>query len=108
MAVDELAQAFSVLTIGILSMPMSLSTTWARMHSCPVMRPAAAFPTTATSSASLSIPAEPNAPSTASRLSSFSPLSSYFPNRVIPEPTIATSLMATLLVLVDHLARTGE
>src|SRR3990172_1318541 len=92
-AVLELAQAFSVLIMGILSMPISRRITCARMHSWPVMRPAAALPTMAIWRSFFSIPAAPSAASTASRLSSFSPLSGYLPKRVIPAPTMATSLI---------------
>ena len=66
-AVEELAQAFSVLMIGMPPMPMSRRATWPRIISWPVIRPAVALPTTATSSFFLSTPAESRAPLTASR-----------------------------------------
>src|SRR3990170_2056040 len=93
MAVEELAQAFSVLTMGILSMPISRRITWARMHSWPVIRPAAALPTMAIWRSFFSMPAALSAASTASRLSSFRPLSGYLPKRVMAAPTMATSLI---------------
>src|SRR3990170_5158722 len=58
------------------------------------MSPAAAFPTTATSSAFLSTPPDSRAAETASFVRSFIPRSAYLPNRVIPAPTMATFLMA--------------
>src|SRR3990172_1967382 len=105
MAVEELAQAFSVLTMGILSMPISRRTTWARMHSWPVISPAAALPTIATCRSFLSMPAASRAAVTASWLSSLRPRSAYLPKRVIPAPTIATFLMCVSLrsVLTDLL-----
>jgi hypothetical protein len=90
-AVEELAQAFSVLIIGMPPIPISRRTTWPRMHSWPVISPAAALPTTAASSFDLSMPAEPRAPSTASRVRSFMLRSRNFPNFVMPAPIIATS-----------------
>ena len=93
-AVEELAQAFSVLMIGMPPMPISRRTTWPRIISWPVISPAVALPTTATSSFFLSMPAESSAPFTASAAMSFMLRSRNFPKFVMPAPTTATSLMA--------------
>ena len=55
-AVEELAQAFSVLITGMPPMPISRRTTWPRIISWPVISPAVALPTTAASSFDLSMP----------------------------------------------------
>ena len=56
-AVDELAQAFSVLIIGMSPKPISRRMTCARIISWPVIRPAVALPTIAASICGLSTPA---------------------------------------------------
>ncbi len=44
-AVEALAQAFSTFTTGMRPTPIERRTTWPRMHSWPLSRPAAALPT---------------------------------------------------------------
>jgi hypothetical protein len=43
--VDELAQAFSMLKMGMVSIPIAAKVTCPRMPSCPVRSPAKELPT---------------------------------------------------------------
>jgi hypothetical protein len=67
---------------------MERRTTWPRMHSCPVTRPAAALPTQAASRSFWSIPASAMALFTASAPIALRPVSMCLPKCVMPTPAM--------------------
>ena len=84
-AVAAEAHAFSTLKIGIASMPTGRRSTWPRIISWPVTRPATAFPTYAACMSPAVADASASACVTASATSSFR-VRLDFSNRVIPTP----------------------